>query len=145
MQLTKYTDFGLRVLMYLTQSNLREDAVTIPEIAERFEVSRNHLVKVVHFLAKQGYIETTRGKGGGLRLARPPESYRLGDAVYVLENQHALVNCLEPVCALQGMCLLSGVLADSLALFYERLNAYTLADVVKAPTGEAIIRLYRTI
>ena len=70
MQLTKYTDFGLRVLMYLTQSDGRSTPVTVPEIAERFEVSRNHLVKVVHFLSQQGWIATTRGKGGGLRLAR---------------------------------------------------------------------------
>ncbi|GAB3329480.1 Rrf2 family transcriptional regulator [Bordetella tumulicola] len=143
MQLTKYTDFGLRVLMYLTQSDGRSTPVTVPEIAERFEVSRNHLVKVVHFLSQQGWIATTRGKGGGLRLARAPAAYRLGDLVYALENQHTLVNCGEPVCALQGLCLLSGVLANSLQSFYDELNRHTLADLVLAPTGQAIIRLQR--
>jgi len=141
MQLTKYTDFGLRVMMYLTQSRGRGTPVTIPEIAERFDVSRNHLVKVAHFLAQQGWVLTTRGKGGGLRLAREPAEYRLGDLVYALENQQTLVNCGAPVCALQGLCLLSGVLADSLKSFYDALNRHTLADLVRAPTGEAIVRL----
>ena len=92
MQLTKYTDFGLRVMMYLTQCRDRSMPVTIPEIADRFGVSRNHLVKVVHFLGQQGWVTTTRGKGGGLRLAHPPAQYRLGDLVYALENQDALVS-----------------------------------------------------
>lgn len=108
-------------------------------------MSRNHLVKVVHFLAQQGYVTTTRGKGGGLRLAREPAEYRLGDVVYVLENQQSLVNCAEPVCVLQGLCLLSGVLADSMRSFYDTLNRQTLADLVRAPTGEAIIRLQRVV
>ena len=142
MQLTKYTDFGLRVLMYLTQCGDRSTPVTIPEIADRFAVSRNHLVKVVYFLGQQGWVITTRGKGGGLRLSRPPSEYRLGDLVYALEHQQALVNCGEPPCVLQGFCLLSGVLARSLQTFYDELNRNTLADLVAAPTGEAIIKLH---
>ena len=141
MQLTKYTDFGLRVMMYLTQGSGRDTPITIHEIAERFDVSRNHLVKVVHFLAQQGWVATSRGKGGGLRLAHAPAEYPLGDLVYALENQQSLVNCGEPLCALKGMCLLSGVLADGLKAFYDELNRHTLADLVAAPTGEAIIRL----
>ena len=141
MQLTKYTDFGLRVMMYLTQGNKRDTPITIHEIAERFDVSRNHLVKVAHFLSQQGWVATSRGKGGGLWLARAPAEYRLGDLVYALENQNALVNCGEPPCALQRFCLLSGVLADSLKAFYDELNRHTLADLVRAPTGEAIVRL----
>ncbi|MCJ9710841.1 Rrf2 family transcriptional regulator, partial [Bordetella hinzii] len=70
MQLTRFTDFGLRVLMYLTQCRERDKPVTIPEIAERFAISRNHLVKVVHFMSQQGWVAATRGKGGGLALAR---------------------------------------------------------------------------
>jgi len=142
MQLTKYTDFGLRIMMYLTQGHDRDTPVTIHEIAERFDISRNHLVKVAHFLAQQGWVATSRGKGGGLRLARAPAEYRLGDLVYALENQHALVNCGEPACALQGFCLLSGVLADSLKSFYDDLNRHTLADLVVTPTREAIVRLH---
>jgi len=143
MQLTRYTDFGLRVMMYLTQDDGREAPATIPEIAERFGVSRNHMVKVVHFLAQQGWVATTRGKGGGLRLARAPADYRVGDLVQALEHQGVLINCAEPPCALNGVCRLSGVLADAVQVFYDALNRHTLADLVQTPTGEAIIRLRR--
>lgn len=87
MQLNRFTDFGLRVMMYLTQCRDRTVPVTIPEIAARFEISRNHLVKVVHFLSQQGWIVATRGKGGGLRLARDAVEYRIGELVRVLEDQ----------------------------------------------------------
>lgn len=143
MQLTRYTDFGLRVMMYLTQAGARETPVTVAEIAERFAVSRHHIVKVVHFLARQEWIVTTRGKGGGLRLARAPSTYRLGDLVQTLERQHQLVNCVEPPCALAGVCLLASALDKGLRAFFETLNQQTLADVVRTPTAEAIVRLHR--
>ena len=142
MQLTKYTDFGLRVMMYLTQCRDRSTPVTIPEIADRFAVSRNHLVKVVHFLGQQGWVITARGKGGGLRLSQPPVEYRLGDLIYTLEHQGAIVNCGEPPCTLQGFCLLSDALASSLKLFYDELNRRSLADLVASPTKEAIVKLH---
>ena len=93
MQLTRFTDFGLRVLMYLTQCRDRPAAVTIPEIAARFDLSRNHLVKVVHFMSQRGWVSTARGKGGGLALARPAAEYRLGDLVRELEQQGPLIDC----------------------------------------------------
>ncbi|APX73811.1 Rrf2 family transcriptional regulator [Achromobacter insolitus] len=143
MQLTRFTDFGLRVLMYLTQCRDRPAAVTIPEIADRFSVSRNHLVKVVHFMAQQGWVSTSRGKGGGLRLSQSADSYRLGDLIRQLEQQGPLIDCREPPCALDGSCRLSGVLAQTLQAFYEALNGHTLADLVRDPTAAAIIRLHR--
>ncbi len=143
MQLTRFTDFGLRVLMYLTQCRDRSAAVTIPEIADRFSVSRNHLVKVVHFMAQHGWVSTTRGKGGGLRLSQPAASYRLGDLIRDLEQQGPLIDCREPPCALDGSCRLSGVLAQTLQAFYDALNGYTLADLVRDPTAAAIIKLHR--
>ncbi len=143
MQLTRFTDFGLRVLMYLTQCRDRSAAVTIPEIADRFSVSRNHLVKVVHFMAQQGWVSTSRGKGGGLRLAQAADRYRLGDLIRQLEQQGPLIDCREPPCALDGACRLSGVLAQTLQAFYEALNGYTLADLVRDPTAAAIIKLHR--
>jgi Rrf2 family nitric oxide-sensitive transcriptional repressor len=143
MQLTRFTDFGLRVLMYLTQCRDRSAAVTIPEIADRFSVSRNHLVKVVHFMAQQGWVSTSRGKGGGLRLSQSADRYRLGDLIRQLEQQGPLIDCREPPCALDGSCRLSGVLAQTLQSFYEALNGYTLADLVRDPTAAAIIRLHR--
>jgi len=143
MQLTRFTDFGLRVLMYLTQCGYRSAAVTIPEIADRFSVSRNHLVKVVHFMAQQGWVSTSRGKGGGLRLSRSAGDYRLGDLIRQLEQQGPLIDCHEPPCALDGSCRLSGVLAQTLQAFYDALNGYTLADLVRDPTAAAIIKLHR--
>jgi len=143
MQLTRFTDFGLRVLMYLTQCRHRSAAVTIPEIADRFSVSRNHLVKVVHFMAQQGWVSTSRGKGGGLRLSQSADDYRLGDLIRQLEQQGPLIDCREPPCALDGACRLSGVLAQTLQAFYEALNGYTLADLVRDPTAAAIIKLHR--
>lgn len=143
MQLTRFTDFGLRVLMYLTQCRDRPTAVTIPEIAGRFDVSRNHLVKVVHFMSQRGWVSTLRGKGGGLRLACEPSAYRVGDLIKELEQQGPLIDCHEPPCALDGACRLAGVLAQTLAAFYDALNAYTLADLVRDPTAAAIIKLHR--
>lgn len=143
MQLTRFTDFGLRVLMYLTQCRDRSAAVTIPEIADRFSVSRNHLVKVVHFMAQQGWVSTSRGKGGGLRLSRSADNYRVGDLIRQLEQQGPLIDCREPPCALDGACRLSGVLAQTLQAFYGALNGYTLADLVRDPTAAAIIKLHR--
>ncbi len=143
MQLTRFTDFGLRVLMYLTQCRDRPAPVTIPEIAARFDLSRNHLVKVVHFMSQRGWVSTSRGKGGGLTLAHPPSGYRLGDLVRELEQQSPLIDCREPPCALDGACRLAGVLAQTLQAFYEALNGYTLADLVRDPTAAAIIKLHR--
>lgn len=142
MQLTRFTDLGLRVLMYLTHRE-RDTPVTIPEIAERFAVSRNHLVKVVHFMAQQGWLVTTRGKGGGLALARPADHYRLGDVIRTLEGMSDLIDCAEPPCALRGGCQLKSALDVGLTAFFEALNRFTLASAVATPTGEAIVRLHR--
>ncbi|AXE28861.1 BadM/Rrf2 family transcriptional regulator [Chromobacterium phragmitis] len=143
MQLTRFTDLGLRVLMYLTGQPSGQLA-TIPEIAERFEISRNHLVKVVHFMGQQGWLVTTRGKGGGMSLSRPPEHYRLGEVVRSLEGKTQLIDCAEPPCALNRGCLLKGALDEALEAFFLSLDGYTLRDIVAGPTGEAIIRLHRS-
>lgn len=141
MQLTHFSDLGLRVLMYLT-GPARDEAVTISEIADRFQVSRNHLVKVVHFMAQQGWLRTTRGKGGGLALAQPPAHYRLGDLLRRLEGVKPLIDCAEPPCALSGGCRLKGVLDEALAAFFAVLDRYTLQDLIAHPTGEAIALLH---
>ncbi|RXZ44979.1 RrF2 family transcriptional regulator [Crenobacter cavernae] len=141
MQLTRFTDFGLRVLMYLAVAP-RDVPATIPEIADRFAISRNHLVKVVHFMAQQGWIVTTRGKGGGLRLARPAAEINLGAVVRLLEPAHALIDCADPPCALRFGCRLKGVLDSALDAFYATLDAVTLADLMQEPTGSAIVRLH---
>lgn len=142
MQLTQFTDLGLRVLMYL--SHPRPDTpVTITEIAERFDVSRNHLVKVVHAMSQKGLIATTRGKGGGLALAMPANQYRMGQVVRLLEDITVLIDCAEPPCRLRGRCHLKGMLDEALAAFFAVLDRYTLADAVADKTGEAIVVLQR--
>lgn len=140
MQLTHFTDLGLRVLMYLTHQK-RDSPATISEIAQQFEVSRHHLVKVVHFMGQHQWLATTRGKGGGLALARPLHEYRLGDVIQSLEGVTQMIDCAEPPCALAGRCQLKGMLDQAQQAFFASLNQYTLADMVASPTGEAIVRL----
>jgi Rrf2 family nitric oxide-sensitive transcriptional repressor len=143
MQLTHFTDLGLRVLMYLSHPG-REAPVTVGEIAERFELSRNHLIKVVHFMAQQGWLITTRGKGGGLALAQPLGHYRIGALIRTLEHTSpGLIDCASPPCELRGACLLKDALDEALDAFYASLDRLTLADVVASPTREAIVRLHR--
>lgn len=142
MQLNRFTDLGLRVLMYLTHRD-RDQPVTISEIAERFAVSRNHLVKVVHFMGLQGWLNNSRGKGGGLALAQPPEHYRLGQVIRVLEGNAPLIDCAEPPCALRQDCQLKALLDVGMQAFFSTLDGYTLRDIIASPTGEAIIRLHR--
>lgn len=142
MQLTHFTDLGLRVLMYLSHSD-RDTPVTISEVAERFDASRNHLVKVVHFMAQQGWLITTRGKGGGLALARPVTDYKLGEIIRGLENVTEMIDCADPPCALRGRCQLKSILDRAMNAFFEVLDEYTLADAVATPTHQAIQMLHR--
>ncbi|MDE2430576.1 MAG: Rrf2 family transcriptional regulator [Burkholderiales bacterium] len=142
MQLTHFTDLGLRVLIYLTYPD-RDEPVTISEIAERFAVSRNHLVKVVHFLALQNWIVTTRGKGGGMALAQPVDTYRMGQIIRQLEGHTELIDCSKPACSLKGNCQLKAILDSAHRQFYEALDAYTLQDAVASPTREAVVQLHQ--
>lgn len=140
MQLTKFTDLGLRVLMYVSQYE-RDKPITISEIATQFNIPRNHLIKVVTFLNKTGWIQTTRGPNGGLRLGIDPVSLRLGHAIRILEGSTALVNCEEPFCPLHGLCGLRHALDQGLNNFYEFMDSYSLQDVISNPTANVIIRL----
>lgn len=132
MQLTLYTDYSLRVLIFL---GLKTDGLTtISEIAESYGISRNHLVKVVHNLASHGYIQTARGKGGGLRLAGGPESINVGDVVRHTEVNFTIVECFDKQncrCPITPVCKLKGVLRDANKAFMDVLDQYTLADVLK--------------
>lgn len=131
MQLTLYSDYSLRVLIYLALAPQRR--VTIEEIARSYDISKAHLTKVVHRLGLRGYVETLRGKGGGLRLARKPEEVRLGEVVRAMEENMALVECFDPEssrCAIEPACGLRPVLEEALAAFRAVLDRYTLADLV---------------
>jgi Rrf2 family nitric oxide-sensitive transcriptional repressor len=131
MRLTVYTDFSLRALMYI---GVNPDRLpTIAEIADSYRISKNHLMKVVYELGRAGYIETVRGRNGGLRLARLPEEISLADVVRTTEPDMALVPCFEPIgaaCAILPACKLKAVLHEAGAAFLEVLDGYTLADLI---------------
>lgn len=95
MHLTRFTDLSLRVLIYLTH-NERKGLVTVTELAERFKWSRNHMVKVVHFMSTKNWVQTHRGRFGGLTLKMHPSEYKIGDIVQILEEQGELIDCFEP-------------------------------------------------
>lgn len=132
MRLTVYTDYALRLLMYLA---VKDDGLaTIEEVAVSYGISKNHLMKVAHQLGQAGYVGTVRGRGGGLRLAKPVEAINLGDVVRHTEPDMAVVVCLNPVdapCAIKPCCVLRRALAKAGAAFLEVLDGYSLADLVK--------------
>jgi Rrf2 family nitric oxide-sensitive transcriptional repressor len=131
MKLTAFTDYSLRVLIYLAAQP--GERATIAQIATSFDVSENHLTKVVHFLGKNGWLANVRGKGGGLELAMPPELVGLGQVVRQTEGNAALVECFGEGgghCSIAGICRLSGVLGEAVKAFYAVLDKYTLADLV---------------
>lgn len=132
MRLTAYTDYALRVLMHLA---LRKDElVRIAEIAESFDISHNHLTKVVHDLGARGYLATVRGRNGGIRLARPAAEIAVGEVVRNLEPDFRLVECFEPDtsdCRIEPACVLRGALTDALTAFLGRLDEVTLAQLVR--------------
>lgn len=132
MRLTIHTDLALRVLIFLALIEGRR--TTIQEIAESFGISRNHLMKVVHQLATLGFIQSTRGAGGGIELARRPESIRIGDLVASVEPDFSLVECFRPdnQCVIVPACMLPAMLGQALDAFRRTLNTYTLADLVLA-------------
>ena len=133
MRLTRYTDYALRVLLYLGAHP--DKLSTISEIAAYHNISRNHLMKVVHQLGAWGYIDTLRGKGGGIRLAHKPEEIILGDVVRHTEENLEIVECFAPGnsnCIIQPGCRLKAVLNDALGSFLAMLDLYTLADFLAA-------------
>ena len=132
MRLTTFTDYTLRVLIYI---GLRPgELTTVGELAELYGISRNHLTKVVHYLGQQGHIETLRGKGGGFRLACRPEALNLGELVRGTEKKTILVECFNPAgcdCKILSACQLTGILAEAQSAFYQVLGKYTLKDLLK--------------
>jgi Rrf2 family nitric oxide-sensitive transcriptional repressor len=131
MQLTRYSDYSLRVLIYLARRP--EQFATIEEISQAYGISKAHLMKVVHQLGRAGFLETLRGRGGGLRLARPPEEITVGDVIHHTEGRMDLVECFDPGtshCRIQPVCGLRGVLEEALDAFLKTLDRYTLADLV---------------
>ena len=126
MHLTKYTDYALRVLMYLGARP--ERLASVAEIARSYRISQNHLTKVVHNLGRAGYIATARGRSGGMRLARAPETINVGEVVRRFEDGFDLVPCGS--CVIAPACRLSVALEDAVQAFLGVLDALTLADLL---------------
>ncbi len=140
MRLTIYTDYSLRMLMYLaTKGDAR---ATIAEVADAYGISKSHLNKVAHQLGLAGYVETARGRGGGLRLARAAEEIGLGDVVRRVEPDLALVPCFEPIrapCPIVPACGLRGALHEARQAFLAVLDRHSLADLVQRRTELAAL------
>jgi Rrf2 family nitric oxide-sensitive transcriptional repressor len=143
MQLTSYTDYALRVLIYLA---LHDDRlVTIAEMASAYGISKNHLMKIVHQLGQHGFIETVRGRGGGLRLRQSPAQLALGQVVRQMEPHFNLVECFDPTtnrCPITPVCGLTHVLVEARDAFMTVLDRYTLADLI--PDKPALARLFES-
>ncbi len=132
MRLTTYTDYSLRVLMYVA---VRPDPLpTITQITESYGISKNHLMKVVSGLSHLGYLRTIQGKGGGLTLARPADSIKVGEVVRATEPDLALMPCFEPLneeCVIYPSCTLRRVVHEAREAFLAVLDRYTLADLTR--------------
>ncbi len=137
MELTSLTDYGIRVLMYAGAHADRR--VTLREISLAYDVSLEHLRKVVHRLAQLGYLHTIRGRSGGMTLAQQPETIRIGDVVLGLEHSLQLIDCQRQPCPLCGACSLKAAIDDARGAFINRLNHYTLADLLGHGTLHARI------
>ncbi|OMH29206.1 BadM/Rrf2 family transcriptional regulator [Motiliproteus sp. MSK22-1] len=142
MQLTKYTDFAFRTLIFLGIQKPAE-LVTITMVATHFDIPRNHLVKIVHQLGKLGYIETVRGKGGGIRLARPAAKITIREVVEAMEEKLEPVNCAKPSCPIVASCRLKGVLAEAQEAFLSVLGGYSLSDLQQHPEQlQRLLKIY---
>ena len=131
MRLTLHTDFALRVLI---QVGLNDgELTTIDEIANSFDISKNHLMKVVHDLGQKGYLDTVRGRNGGIRLNRKPRDINIGQVVRDTEDELDVLGCLNAVgyCRIERVCVLRGVVRNATNAFLGVLDRYTLADLIK--------------
>jgi len=130
MQITRYTDYALRVLIYLAVHH--DKKTTINDIATNYQISKNHLMKIVQQLNQQGYLLATRGKNGGLTLTKPMSDINIGTLVRFLEDDNKLVTCFTDTahCIISPSCQLKGVFAQAQENFFKTLDAVTLQDLI---------------
>ncbi|MGH6671000.1 MAG: RrF2 family transcriptional regulator [Xanthobacteraceae bacterium] len=131
MRLTLHADYALRVLI---QAAIAEGKlITINDIAETFDISKQHLMKVVNDLSRKGYLDTVRGRGGGIRLSREPRDINVGQVVRDTEDKLNVIGCLDRrgYCRIERVCVLRGALNDAGAAFLAVLDGYTLADLIR--------------
>lgn len=137
MQLSKHTDYAFRVLIYLG-SLPDENSAQIKEIAERYEISRTHLMKVVQKLAQHGYIEAKRGQGGGLKLNRPAHQINCREIIETMEATLTPINCQTPPCLIRGHCRLAGYLVQAQQAFLNHMQQFTLADLLSPALADTL-------
>jgi Rrf2 family nitric oxide-sensitive transcriptional repressor len=142
MRLTLHTDYALRVLMYVGVKG--ETSSTIPEIVKRFDISKGHVMKVVHHLAQKGYLFTARGKKGGIRLARNPNQIVIGTVIRDMEEELGVLGCLQRgkgYCRIEECCLLRSALRDATNAFLATLDRYTLQDLMRPRNLARLLKL----
>jgi len=133
MKLSLFSDYALRILMFAA---IKGESFRVDEVTAAYGISRNHVAKVIHTLAQLGYLETRRGRGGGIQLARPAGEIHIGKLVRQTEDQPVIVECFDPAtntCPISGSCLLKGVLAQAVNAFYATLDRHTLQELVSGP------------
>ena len=133
MKLSLFTDYALRILMFAA---IKGESFRVDEVTAAYGISRNHVAKVIHTLAQLGYLETRRGRGGGIQLGRPAGEIHIGKLVRQTEDQPVIVECFDPAtntCPISGSCLLKGVLAQAVNAFYATLDRHTLQELVSGP------------
>ena len=141
MNITRFTDYSLRVLTYLAVK--QGELVTIKEVADQYNISKNHLMKVVQQLNAQGYLQATRGKNGGIKLSREPKDINIGEIVRLMEEDSTLVECFGPnnQCVITQACQLKHMFAEAMNRFFECLDQYTLADMLTGNNQPILIKL----
>lgn len=139
MQLKRYTDYALRMLLYLGAHP--NEVVSVSRIAEAYGVSRNHLLKVANGLVAGGLVASFRGSSGGLRLAMPPESINVGEVVRHMEGERPVIDCSQPPCPILPACHLQQVLLEAQQDFMARLARYTLADLMRGKRRQLVALL----
>ena len=139
MELSRFSDYSLRVLIYAAASE--NEKITLSELANAYRISQNHLVKIVHFLGKEGYLANSRGRSGGIRLGKKPQDVRVGEVIRKTETHWDLAECFNAgnQCKLSPSCRLKGVFEEARNAFLDVLDHYTLEDLVQS--SKPIIRL----
>ncbi len=142
MNITRFTDYSLRVLIYL--SIHKKELVTIKEVADVYGISKNHLMKVVQELSTKGYLQSIRGKNGGIKLGREPAAINVGELIRMIEQDSTLVECFgeDNKCVITTACQLKHLLAEAMDSFFKSLERYTLADLVKEPNKKQLNKIF---
>ncbi len=144
MNITRFTDYALRVLIYLSVKE--KETATIKDVAESYHISKNHLMKVVQELSAKGYVEATRGKNGGIKLNRLPEQINIGELVREFEQGSTLVECFgaNNHCVITPACQLKNMFSGAMEHFFQYLERYTLSDLVSGNRDQHLAQIFRS-